>query len=248
MDPALETWSETFVLRAYEVDRSGRSTLPTICNWLQETAGVHAARLGWSVHDLGARGQTWVLARLLLRLDRPVSWGESVRVATWPAGTHRLFALRDFRLADASGGTIGTATSGWVLMHLATRRPVRPLAEIEALEARAPGRALVDGMDKLLAPEAPWHEQSIEVRHGDLDVNGHANNVAFIGWALEALADETLARVPVELTVEFRAEAVRGDVVASRAAPVGGEAGSFAHALVRSGDGRELARARTIWS
>jgi acyl-ACP thioesterase len=200
------------------------------------------------VHDLGARGQTWVLARLLLRLDRPVSWGESVRVATWPAGTHRLFALRDFRLVDANGGAIGTATSGWVLMHLATRRPVRPPAEIEALEARAPGRALVDGMDKLLAPEAPWREQAIEVRHGDLDVNGHANNVAVIGWALEALADEELARVPVELAVEFRAEAVRGDVIASRASSPGNESATFAHALVRSRDGRELARVRTVWS
>ncbi len=68
-----------------------------------------------------------------------------------------------------------------------------------------------------------------------------------IGWALEALADADLARIPLELAVEFRAEAVRGDVIASRAAPAGDAAGAFDHALVRLGDEREIARARTVW-
>ncbi len=248
METALEVWTEAFTLRSYEVDSGGRASLPTVCNWLQEAAGNHAARLGWSVHDLGARGQTWVLARLLLRVARPASWGETVRVTTWPAGTHRLFALRDFRIADANGDEVAAATTSWMLMQLATRRPVRPPRELEALEARSPGRAMVDGMGRLAEPESvACRECRVEVRHGDLDVNGHANNVAVIGWALEALADADLARVPVELAVEFRAEAVRGDVIASRAAPAGDVTGAFDHALVRLGDEREIARARTVW-
>ncbi len=135
METALEVWTEAFTLRAYEVDRGGRASLPTVCNWLQEAAGNHAAHLGWSVHDLGARGQTWVLARLRLHLARPISWGETVRVTTWPAGTHRLFALRDFRVVDANGDEVAAATTSWMLMQLATRRPVRPPRELEALEA-----------------------------------------------------------------------------------------------------------------
>jgi acyl-ACP thioesterase len=102
-------------------------------------------------------------------------------------------------------------------------------------------------MDKLVAPEAPWRERAIEVRHGDLDVNGHANNVAVIGWALEALGDEELERVPAELAVEFRAEAVRGDAIASRARPDPLVRLALAHSLVRRGDAREIARGRTVW-
>jgi acyl-ACP thioesterase len=246
VEKALERWSETFALRAYEVDRHGRASLPTVCNWLQETAGIHAARLGWSVDALGERGLTWVLARIRLRLDRPVAWGETVRVETWPAGAHRAFALRDFRLL-AGGGEVGVATTCWLLMNVASRRPVRPPPEIEALEALGPGRALVDDMEKLPEVGEPVLERWLEVRHADLDVNGHANNVAVIAWMLEALDDEALGRAPAGLAVEFRAEAVRGELVTSRAARDPRSPLTFVHGLVRRGDAREIARARTIW-
>ena len=240
-------WVEEYALRAYEVDRHGRASLPTLCNWLQETAGIHAARLGWSVHELGAKGLTWVLARLLLRLDRPVVWGERVRVETWPAGTHRLFALRDFRLRTEGGASVGAGTTSWMLMSVAGRRPVRPPRELEELRATSAGRALTDDMERLPEVSGAGSERTIEVRHGDLDVNGHANNVAVIGWALEALGEDELERVPVELAVEFRAEAVRGDVVTCRARPDPRDPLAIVHGLVRGADGREIARARTLW-
>lgn len=247
MKSALELWSETFALRSYEVDRHGRASLPTICNWLQETAGIHAERLGWSVHELGERGLTWVLARLRLRLDRPVAWGETVRVETWPAGAHRVFALRDFRLTTGGGERVGVATTCWMLMNVASRRPVRPPQELEELEARSPGRALVDDMAKLPEVVEPLSERVLEVRHADLDVNGHANNVAVIGWALEALDAAALERVPAELAVEFRAEATRGDVITCRAGGVAHDPMVLAHSLIRRSDAREIARARTTW-
>jgi medium-chain acyl-[acyl-carrier-protein] hydrolase len=247
VDSPPERWSETFTLRAYEVDRHGRASLPTICNWLQETAGIHAARLGWSVHELTEQGMTWVLARLRLVLERPVAWGESVRVATWPAGTHRVFALRDFRITTANGDPVGVATTSWLLMSLASRRPVRPSRELEELAVPSAGRALVDGMEKLSDVGDAEIERRLEVRHADLDVNGHANNVSVISWALEALDAGTLERTPRELAVEFRAEATRGDEVTSRARCESSAPLVVAHGLLRRRDSREIARARTTW-
>ena len=247
MDSAHELWSETFTLRAYEVDRHGRASLPTICNWLQESAGIHAARLGWSVHELAEQGMTWVLARLRLRLDRPIAWGESVRVETWPAGTQRVFALRDFRLIGGGGELVGVATSSWLLMNLVSRRPVRPPRALEELAARSPGRALVDDMEKLPDVAEAEIERRLEVRHADLDVNGHANNVSVISWALEALESETLERVPRELAVEFRGESTRGDEISSCARYESRAPLVVAHGLLRRADSREIARARTTW-
>ena len=247
MDSSIQAWSESFTLRAYEVDRHGRASLPTICNWLQEAAGNHAARLGWSVHELAEQGTTWVLARLRLRLDRAVAWGENVRVETWPAGAQRVFALRDFRLVADAGDLIGVATTSWMLMNLASRRPVRPPRALEELIARASGRALIDDMEKLPEVGEAESERRLEVRYADLDVNGHANNVSVISWVLEALEAETLERAPRELAVEFRAESTRGDGVTSRARCESPVPLVVAHALQRLSDGREIARARTIW-
>ena len=247
MDEPRVVWSESFRVRAYEVDVWGRASAPTVCNWLQEVAGNHAAHLGWGIERLQAQGLTWVLSRLHLHLDRLPRWRDEVRVTTWPAGAQRLYALREFRLDDSDGGAVGVATTGWMVLNLASRRPVRPAEEVAAMAARAPARALADPFDKLPEPASVELERSLEVRSLDLDINRHANNVSVIGWALEALPLEDLdGRRLAGLEIEFRGETRAGDRVVTQAQRSGD--GTFVHRLLRAGDGREVARARTAWA
>jgi len=247
MDQAPAVWSENFRIRAYEVDATSRASVPAITNWLQEVAGNHATALGWAVDALQAQGRTWVLSRLHLRLGRPPAWREDVRVNTWPAGVHRLFALREFRIEEQSGREIGVATTGWLLLDLATRRPVRLPKDLEEIARRTPARVLADPFDRLEEVESLELQRPVGVRFSDLDMNRHANNVSVIAWTLEALPEEVVLRASlVELEIEFRAEAVRGDTVVVQAQRVSGEPASFLHRLVRESDGREIARARTL--
>ena len=90
---------------------------------MMETAGRHAEKLGVGVRDLHAKGLTWVLARLHVRSAHIPGAGQSVHIATWPSGRHRLFAVREFRLSDEAGAEILRATSAWALMNMETRRP-----------------------------------------------------------------------------------------------------------------------------
>jgi acyl-ACP thioesterase len=95
-------------------------------------------------------------------------------------------------------------------------------------------------------PEAPAeteHTASFAVRRADLDRVGHANNVRFLEWALEALPDDAGLR---EIEVAYRAEAVVGDTVVSEAGPLSGP--ERRHRLSRGADGRTLALARTLWT
>ena len=92
MNQAPPVWTESFRVRAYEVDVTGRASVPALANWLQETAGNHATALGWAVNALQAKGRTWVLARLHLCLGHAPAWREDVRVTTWPSGVLRLYA------------------------------------------------------------------------------------------------------------------------------------------------------------
>lgn len=248
MEQAPAVWSENFRVRAYEVDATAKASVSAVANWLQEVAGNHATALGWAMDALQAQGRTWVLARLHLRLGRLPAWREDVRVSTWPAGVHRLFALREFRIEEQSGRELGVATTGWLLLDLTTRRPVRSLEEVEAFARNAPGRVLADPFDRLPEVESPESERTVGVRFSDLDMNRHANNVSVIGWALDALPDEVvLGSSPAELEIEFRAEAVRGDHIIVQVQRTSGEPATFLHRLLRESDGREIARARTVW-
>ncbi len=248
MDQAPAVWSENFRVRAYELDATAKGSVPAIANWLQEVAGNHATALGWAVDALQAQGRTWVLARLHLHLGLLPTWREDLRIRTWPAGVDRLFALREFRIEEQSGREIGVATTGWLLLDLTTRRPVRLPKDLEAIARRTPERVLADPFDRLPEVESPESEGAVGVRFSDLDMNRHANNVSVIAWTLEALPEEVvLGGSLAELEIEFRAEAVRGDTVVVQAQRVSVEPASFLHRLVRESDGREIARARTLW-
>jgi len=248
MNQAPAVWCEDFRVRAYEVDASGRASVAAVANWLQETAGNHATALGWAVDALQAQGRTWVLARLHLRLAHAPAWREDVRVATWPSGVHRLYAVREFRITDPSEGEVGIATTGWVLLDLIARRPIRPPNALEEMARNTPERTLADPFAKLPELNGAGDAKTFEVRFSDLDMNRHANNVSVIGWALDALPDEVvLDASPEELEIEFRTEAVRGDRITVQVQRTSGESATFLHRLVRERDGREIARARTVW-
>jgi medium-chain acyl-[acyl-carrier-protein] hydrolase len=239
-------WSETFRVRASEVDAGGHASVEAICDWLQEAAGNHAASLGWAVDDLLPRGLTWVLVRLRLELHRVPAWKETVEVTTWPSGVDRAWALRDFRLRDGDGRDIGSAGTAWAILDLASRRPVPPPSEVTDAAVGTPGRLFEGPIERLPEPAGAPPRRPIEVRFADLDMNRHANNVRVIGWVLQGLPDEVRPRRLARLDVEFRAEALLGDALVSEAVAAGDA--TFLHRVVRPADGKEIARARSSWT
>ena len=235
-------WTQPFRIRAYEVGPDETASVLTVCDLLQEAAGEHARAAGREGFAIGSGWATWVLSRLRVRLHRRPRIREAVTVETWPSALDGLRATRDFRMAGGDGETVAVATSQWFLIDVERRRPVRLPPAMDGFAAPDHGRALT--LDS--APAAPEHveaERAFAVRRSDLDRVGHANNVRFIEWALEALEVDAGLR---EVDAGYRAEAVVGDTVLSRVGPI--RDGARAHEIVRASDGRSLAVARTLWS
>lgn len=235
-------WREVFRVRAGEIGPGGTLRLPSLGDYLQEAAGNHAVALGYGSDELLARGQTWILSRLKLEVRALPAWRQEVAVETWPTGVRRLWALREFRLTDAAGGTLALATSGWLILKVASKRPIRPPEEVVAFAARTPPRALDDPFEDLAGPSATASTgPSFRVGRYDLDLNGHANNVSILRWLVESLPVPPTP--PLSLEVEYRGECFEGDVLAARLEEE--SPGVTRHALVRDADGREVARAVT---
>jgi acyl-ACP thioesterase len=173
-------------------------------------------------------------------------------VETWPSDLSERIATRDFRLAGADGLTFGRATSHWVVIDVARRRPVRMPEPVRAIPRPFRGRALAGGLTRLSPPDPPEASLELPVRWSDLDANGHVNNLAYVGWVVESVPRDVLqASAPRSLEISFRAEC-RGEapVVAERASDAVESANGhevFRHRIVERGSGRELALARTAW-
>ena len=236
------------MLAAKECD-SPRQRLLLVLEEMMETAGRHAEILGVGVRDLHAKGLTWVLARLHVRIKDIPAAGQTIHIATWPAGRHRLFAVRDFQLKNTAGLELLRATSAWALMNLETRRPAR-LDPLLPIFTRHPERMVKDDFAPLPPPYAQAARVSFRAESGDIDINDHVNNTVYLDWALHAAPPGARSWKPLSLEAAFLGEARLGNEVAcftenGRGADAGGVV--LLQSLRDAASDRELTRLRTCW-
>ncbi len=241
--------SYVFHVRSYELGPKGRASLAAVCHLLQESASLHAHQLEASPAQLLERGMTWFLARLRLRVHHYPRWRDEVTVETWPAEVAPPFAIRDFRVLDERGEEIAAATSSWLLMDMARRRPLRRIPpEILALHPTEPVRALPVEASRLPRLDDAEREEHVRVGRSDLDLNEHVNHVFYVARVEESVPVELWKSARVsELEIEFKSECHLGDELAARSAAEGNDRDIWLHSLVRTKDGGEAVRARTRW-
>lgn len=237
---------ESFSVRSFDVDAFNELSVPALWGYLQEAAGLSADRLGFGVKRCLDAGFTWVLARQRLEISRAAPMGEAVEVETWPNGTERLAAWREF-VVRARGVEIARATSTWFLLDVRSRRPVDPASALDSTFPRERGPSAIElPTPKIPALERVELERPFAIRFADIDLNWHVNNVSYVGWLLEAVPKETWrGRRPSVVDAQYVAECEWGGRVLTRASATGD--GRFLHQVVRESDGREIARGMTAW-
>ncbi len=239
-----------FDVHGFDCGYGGPLRAFALANFLQEAAGASAARLGFGMEDLHANGRTWMLSRLDLRVDELPLEGARVFVKTWPAGTRRLFAFREFAMSGSDGRSLVRAVYAYLIVDIAARRPLRPESVFgsDTPDAGVPHSVADFAFDIPSNVEmVPAFAMSVRGRH--IDHNGHANNAHLVDWLVDAAGcDGELSA----LRVEFLAEALDGDLLAaaggSPAMPVFREEEAAHQAVaVLSRDGTAVARALVGW-
>ena len=233
----------SFRVHSYELDVAGRACAARL---LRVPAGGGGGRRG------AARGLDGPPARGRARLGDAAALD---RVREPPAG--RRLARRDDVGAPLRACAGPSRLRGSRRIRRADRRGHEPLGgggpRHAPADAAAGARARRGGAGSrgahgraraARAVERPELERRFEVRRGDLDALGHVNNTRYVEWALDAVPDEVLDGLhPAGVDVEFRREALPGDVVLSRTARAPGDGIAFAHEL-RSAVSRHGAGAR----
>jgi medium-chain acyl-[acyl-carrier-protein] hydrolase len=240
----VSAYNETFELPPAAQDDSELSRLLELLDAMQETAGRHAAMLGVGVRDLHAKGLTWVLARMHVQISHIPPAGQTVRIATWPSGRHRLFAVREFQLMDEAGVEILRATSAWALMNMETRRPSRLDPHLPVF-TRHPDSLVADDFSPLPQVEKASGQACFRAVAADIDINDHVNNTVYLDWALRAVPAEARGQKPISLEVAFLGEARLGDEIICHSESAIQEGRIMVRQSLRDGaGGRELTRLR----
>ena len=235
----------SWAVRTYECGPDGRATMASVCNWLQEAASLNAETLAFSKSDFEAAGEniSWVLTRLKVRIARFPKWEEKVSILTFPRGGRRIVAYRDFVLTGADGVELGRATSEWMLIDLASRKivaiPDGVFAAANTVREPVFGEEPFAKLRWDCKAESP-DALAFRARRGDIDLNGHVNNVHYVEWLMEGRPD---AAGPChEIDIVFKSETLAGEEV--RVESVETEPGVYFH-RVYAPDGRDHVIARS---
>ncbi|MCX6557852.1 MAG: thioesterase [Candidatus Aminicenantes bacterium] len=237
-------YNETFVMPAGAGDASRTGRLLAMLEEMMETAGRNAAKLGAGMRELHAKGLTWVLARLHVQVQAIPPAGQTIQIATWPAGRHRLFAVREFQVKDSGGREQLRATSAWAMMKKETRRLSR-LDPLLPVFSRHPERMVMDDFSPLPPLGQAGSRASYRAQAADIDINDHVNNTVYLDWALRALSERVIPPGPLAMEAAFMGEARLGDEILCRSERARtGDKTIVGQSLQDAASGRELTRLR----
>jgi acyl-ACP thioesterase len=242
------SWEDEYSISFYEVDSKNEVFLPVLWSFMQETAWHHADHLGVGYSDLMGQQYFWVLSRLSVRMEEYPRWGDRIKVKTWLTGTGRLFALRQFSIADSTGKILGTARSAWLVLDVKSRKPQKIEPIFKHLRHLFDHLPPSEEPEKITAPVQPKSKRSYEVRYSDIDVHDHVNNIKYIEWILDSVPFEMNRTHQIyTFEVNFLAESSYGDAISVQTETLQDSPPVFLHRVSREEEGKELCRARTGW-
>jgi medium-chain acyl-[acyl-carrier-protein] hydrolase len=209
-----ERFETTFPVASYEADSARRLSLFALFNRFQELAGLHASYLKVGYGELQKSNLAWILSRIKLNILSLPGWGDTVRLATWPKGVDRLFAMRDFSLESDKGETLVLATTAWLLVDIAKGRPQR--IETLPIDLEFPGapQAITESPDKIPMPENMKTLFERPIWRSDIDTNQHVNNAQYAKWIGDCFSeDQFRTRRMTTMQINYLEETLLGDTV-----------------------------------
>ncbi|MFP8489024.1 acyl-[acyl-carrier-protein] thioesterase [Gracilimonas sp. Q87] len=214
MNENITKYTESFKIRANEVDTHGKATFSALCSLFQEVAGNHALKLNFDITQLQEQDLTWVLHRMDIEIYRFPEWREKILIETWPAAGDALRAYRDYKILDNGGNTIGVCLSYWMMINIKTRRPSRMPKEVLNMRLTDIDHVLEPNNNRLRPFNESNHPRYFEVRNSDLDMNDHVNNARYVEWVMEHYSNSNPLSVKA-IDIQFLRESVSGDEITS---------------------------------
>jgi acyl-ACP thioesterase len=213
----VEVWRETFPVRFGSIDKSERLTLDAVFQFFQEAAISHAENIGVGKEDMERAGQAWILSRMTVIADRRPKYRETITLRTWPRGSEKLFVRRNYDIRDSSGIPVVRARSGWLIVDIEKRRPLRPDFLTDKLPMNEGNESLSPDEGGAAAIKECGNLQKTTERkalYTDIDYFGHVNNVRYIQWIEDAVDPALLEKAEkMRLDINYLNEIIGGEVI-----------------------------------
>ncbi len=248
MDPLL--FEKEYRVHVYETGPDGKLNLFSLFNYMQDIASDHAVKLGFGRDDLMRDNRFWVLSRIYAVIDKWPLWEDTLILKTWPNGTDKLFALRNYEVSYPDGTHIASGTSSWLILDMTTKKVQRPDSILSKYYPDLhPNDSPIRYATKIDPASDPGNKSPLfRVKVTDLDVNLHTNNVRYLKWINDSYnLDFILNNVPQSAEINYLAESRFDEEILIKTSAENGTDSSYNHSIFRTNDNKELCRIKIEW-
>lgn len=241
-------FEKKYRIHVYETGPDGKLSIYALFNYMQDIASDHAIRLGFGRDDLMADNRFWVLSRMYSEITEWPLWEETIIVKTWPNGTEKLFALRNYEVSYPDGRHIASGSSSWLILDRTTKKVQRPDS---ILSEYNPGVHTTDSPLRFASKLDPSSQNgpvspNFSIKVSDLDVNLHTNNVRYLKWVYDTYnLDFIMKNDPQSAEINYLAESIFGEDIIVRTSVL--ENDFYSHSIFRTNDNKELCRIKLGW-
>ena len=243
-------FEKEYRIHVYETGPDGKLYLYSLFNYMQDIASDHAVKLGFGRDDLMRNNRFWVLSRMYAIINKWPQWEESIILKTWPNGTDKLFALRNYEVSYPDGRHIASGTSSWLILDHTTKKVQRPDSILSQFYPNLhTNESPVRYATKIEpAPENGVESEAFSVKVSDLDVNLHTNNVRYLKWVCDTYKLHfVLENNPQSAEINYLAESKFDEEIMIRTSVDNNDSTFYNHSIFRIIDKKELCRIRIGW-
>ena len=200
-------YEESHIYDGSDVDAMGYCKLSSLLTGLQHAAMYAAETTGFGHTALLERyGAVWMLARTWVKLKKPIRYGDDVTIRTWYRKGKGALLYRDYDLI-IDDELVGEAVSGWVLVHLESRKILRlnDITELIGTDGGSLSKSYTIQRDRV--SEDMELVEKRKMRYSDMDMNGHVNNTRYADFIADAIYQEN--RPNQQFCTEFQIHYVK---------------------------------------
>jgi acyl-ACP thioesterase len=176
---------ETLPVTSADTDFTKTLRPSSLVNMLIQIAWHHAEMLGFGMKFLHNHELVWMLSRMHIKIYSRPFWNSNLHLSSWPKGIHRLFYLRDFKVMNSRSENVAEATSEWLIIDLATRRPKLYQPENNIFQENKDRHAIPDLVPNLKSPEGKHETFFNKVVYSDIDLNHHLTTTRYLDWMMD---------------------------------------------------------------
>lgn len=205
-----------YEIHYYEVGHNKEASILSIMNFLEDIFVYQSESTGTGFNYLENNKLGWVIYKWDINIYKYPRYGDKIVVKMYPVSYRKFYVWRKYEIFDINGEKITDAISSWILINTENKKPCKITEELCDIYGLTLENNNAIDMNKVKLPDVIIEEKNFYVRYSDIDTNGHANNVRYLSWSIEAIPKNIIKEYKLRnVKVRYEKETRYGEFIKS---------------------------------